>query len=149
MLSAHLPAAIAFSLPVLRQGLQPLCLPAPLHRRLKDTVLCADFFPRRESAGKGADGIAWMGHAEMCLCSVAAFAHAGVTKEFYITSTPGGNISRCSARDLVLKAQMLILCSILQNSVSTDPICYLFLFFKIKLSVVVTFMSNYINVDKD
>lgn len=129
MLSAPLPAAITSSLPFLRQGPQCLCLPAPLHRGLKDTLLGAGFFPRRESAGRVADDIAGMGRAGMCLCSDAAFARPGGSKDFYITSTPGGNISCCSARDPDLKTQTLIICSILQNSVSTDLICCPFLFF--------------------
>lgn len=131
MLSAPLPAAITSSLPILRQGLQSLCLQAPLHRGLKDTPQ-SRFLPETWVSRQGTDGIAGMGHAEMCLCSDAAFAHAGVTKDFYITSTPGGNISCCSARDLVLKTKTLIIGSILQNSVITDQICYSFLFIFLK-----------------
>lgn len=41
MLPASLPAVITPSLPFLRQVLQSLCLPAPHHRRLKDS-----FFPQ-------------------------------------------------------------------------------------------------------
>lgn len=59
-------------------------------------------------------------------------------------------MSCCSARDLVLKAQMLVICSILQNSVSTDPIRYPFLlyFLQNQIKHCYTF-PTYINVGKD
>lgn len=72
LLPAPLPVAFIPSLPFSGKFCSPCaCLLRIIAGWRTVSFLRAGFFPRRESASKGADDIAGIDHAEMCLCSAS------------------------------------------------------------------------------